>query len=85
MNIQVLYFAKLREQLGVATETLDLPDGAAMVAMLLDMLRARGGVWADVLAASGSFRVAVNQELAEMTMPLEDGDEVAIFPPVTGG
>ncbi|MFA5171921.1 MAG: molybdopterin converting factor subunit 1 [Sulfuriferula sp.] len=85
MNIQLLYFAKLREQLGVSAETLDLPDGAAMVAMLLDVLRARGGVWTEALAAGGSFRVAVNQELAEMTMPLEEGDEVAIFPPVTGG
>jgi molybdopterin synthase sulfur carrier subunit len=85
MNIQVLYFAKLREQLGISAETLDLPDGAAMVAMLLDILRARGGIWAETLAAGGSFRVAVNQELAAMTMPLEEGDEVAIFPPVTGG
>lgn len=85
MNIQVLYFAKLREQLAVSAETLDLPDGTAMVAMLLDVLRARGGIWAEALAAGASFRVAVNQELAEMTMPLEEGDEVAIFPPVTGG
>jgi molybdopterin synthase sulfur carrier subunit len=85
MNIQVLYFAKLREQLGISAETLDLPDGAAMVAMLLDILRARGGIWAETLAAGGNFRVAVNQELAAMTMPLEEGDEVAIFPPVTGG
>lgn len=85
MNIQLLYFAKLREQLGISTETLNLPEGAAMVAMLLDVLRARGGVWAEALATGGSFRVAVNQELAEMTMPLEEGDEVAIFPPVTGG
>jgi molybdopterin converting factor subunit 1 len=85
MNIQVLYFAKLREQLGISAETLDLPDGAAMVAMLLDILRARGGIWAETLAAGRNFRVAVNQELAAMTMPLEEGDEVAIFPPVTGG
>jgi molybdopterin synthase sulfur carrier subunit len=85
MNIQMLYFAKLREQLGISAETLDLPEGAAMVAMLLDLLRARGGIWATALSAGGNFRIAVNQELAEMTTPLTDGDEVAIFPPVTGG
>lgn len=85
MNIKLLYFAKLREQLGTSEETLDLPEGAAMVAMLLDVLRARGGIWAAALAAGGNFRVAVNQELASMTTPLANDDEVAIFPPVTGG
>jgi molybdopterin synthase subunit MoaD len=85
MNIKVLYFARLREQFGISEETVTLPDNAVMVAMLLDVLRARGGVWAEQLAAGKAYRVAVNQELADQVAPIEAGDEVAIFPPVTGG
>lgn len=85
MKLKVLYFARLRERLGVAEETVELPDGMGMLAMLLDVLRARGGVWAEELAAGKSFRVAVNQDMAGIEAPIEDGDEVAIFPPVTGG
>ncbi|GCB02031.1 molybdenum cofactor biosynthesis protein MoaD [Sulfuriferula multivorans] len=85
MKLKVLYFARLRERLGVAEETVELPDGMGMVAMLLDVLRARGGVWAEELAAGKNFRAAVNQDMAGMEAPIEDGDEVAIFPPVTGG
>lgn len=85
MQLKVLYFARLRERLGVAEETIELPDGMGMVAMLLDVLRARGGIWAEELAAGKNFRVAVNQDMASMEVPIEDGDEVAIFPPVTGG
>lgn len=85
MKLKVLYFARLRERLGVTEETVELPDGIGMVAMLLDVLRARGGVWAEELAAGKNFRVAVNQDMAGMEAPIEDSDEVAIFPPVTGG
>ncbi|MHB1176490.1 MAG: molybdopterin converting factor subunit 1 [Sulfuriferula sp.] len=85
MKLKVLYFARLRERLGVAEETVELPDGMGMVAMLLDVLRVRGGVWAEELAAGKNFRVAVNQDMAGMEAPIEDSDEVAIFPPVTGG
>jgi len=85
MKLKVLYFARLRERLGMAEEAVELPDGMGMVAMLLDVLRARGGVWAEELTAGKNFRVAVNQDMAGMEAPIEDGDEVAIFPPVTGG
>jgi molybdopterin synthase sulfur carrier subunit len=85
MNIKVLYFARLRERFGVSEEVIELPDSMAMVAMLLDVLRARGGEWAQALAAGQNFRVAVNQDMAAMNSPLETDDEVAIFPPVTGG
>lgn len=83
MSLYVLYFARLRERFGVADETLECD--AASVAALLDMLRARGGVWAEELAPGRSFRVAVNQELASLDTPLVAGAEVALFPPVTGG
>lgn len=84
MNVNVLYFARLREVFGVNAETLALPDGAR-VDTLLDLLRQRGDVWADNLAPQRAFRVAVNQDVAQADTPLNDGAEVAIFPPVTGG
>lgn len=83
-TLNLLYFARLRDALGCGQETLTL-DGAATVASLLDALRARGGVWAEQLDVARSFRVAVNQTVAHAGQALADGDEVAIFPPVTGG
>ena len=79
--IKLLYFARLRESLGCAEETLDnTPD---TVAELLGLLSARGGQWQETLA--GQVLVAVNQEMAKPEQPLSDGDEVGLFPPVTGG
>lgn len=85
MNVTVLYFARLREALGTAQEKLTLPIDVTSMAGLLDHLRARGGEWQIALAATRLFRVAVNQDMADIDTPLKDGDEVAIFPPVTGG
>lgn len=84
MNINVLYFARLREVFGLASESLTLPDDAN-VTTLLDLLRQRGDVWAENLAPQRAFRVAVNQDVAQADTPLGDHAEVAIFPPVTGG
>jgi len=84
MNVNLLYFARLREVFGLASETLILPEGAN-VDVLLDLLRQRGDVWAENLAPSRAFRVAVNQDVANGDTPLNDRAEVAIFPPVTGG
>lgn len=85
MSVTILYFARLRETLGMAQEKIELPTHAASVAGLLDHLRARGGEWQAALAPAQPYRVAVNQDMADITTPLRDGDEVAIFPPVTGG
>lgn len=84
MNVQVLYFARLREAFGLSAEGLELPADAR-VEDLLDALRARGGVWTVELAAGRAFRVAVNQEVVGANAPLAEGAEVAVFPPVTGG
>lgn len=84
MNVQILYFARLRETFGLGAETLELPE-TANVATLLATLRDRGGVWATELAPGRAFRVAVDQEVAESSAPLSHGAEVAVFPPVTGG
>lgn len=83
--ITLLYFARLREALGVSSEQADLPAGVSDVAGLTAWLRQRGGAWADELAEGRAYRVAVNQDMAEGATALKDGDEVAIFPPVTGG
>lgn len=85
MNIRVLYFARLREVFGLDRETLTLDNAKPKLADLLDALRARGGDWRAELAPGRPFRLAVNQDIAGPEAPLRDGDEVALFPPVTGG
>lgn len=82
--IRILYFARLREAVGTAGEDLAL-DGMVCVGDLLARLRQRGGVWSEALSASQRVLVAVNQEMARPETPLAEGDEVGLFPPVTGG
>ncbi len=85
MIVTVLYFARLREALGLAQENIALPAQAINVADLLDLLRARGGEWQIALGPTQAYRMAVNQDMADSNTPLQAGDEIAIFPPVTGG
>jgi len=83
--IRLVYFARLREDLGTAGESLDLPSGVATVDALRAHLVARGGAWATALAPGRAVRIAVNHEMAEAATQVKAGDEVAFFPPVTGG
>ncbi len=83
-RVNVLYFARLREAFGRSSEELDLPEDQATVGALIGLLRRRGEVWLRELEGR-PFRVAVNQEMVGLDAPLAPGDEVAIFPPVTGG
>lgn len=83
--IRVLYFARFREQLGLAEEEIPYQAGIRMAADLLNLLRDRGGIWATTLAEGERVMTAVNQALARHDTAIHDGDEVAIFPPVTGG
>jgi molybdopterin synthase sulfur carrier subunit len=85
MKVKVLYFAALREQLGVPAEEIELPAGVGTVAALRSHLRGRGGAWERALADGRLVRAAVNQDMAPPTAALKAGDEVAFFPPVTGG
>ena len=82
--VKVLFFAGLREALGTGSESLALPDGVATVGALRDYLAARGEPW-SALASTKNLRVAVNQQMVGMDTPVKAGDEVAFFPPVTGG
>lgn len=82
--IKLLYFASLREALGVGSEALELPAGVGSVGALRAHLAARGGSW-QVFETSKSLRAAVNQAMAGAEARIAAGDEVAFFPPVTGG
>jgi len=83
--ITVLYFARLREALGIGSERIALPAEVRDLESLRAMLVARGGSWAQELAPNKPVRAAVNQTMAVGDAQIADGDEVAFFPPVTGG
>ena len=82
MSVKVLYFAGLKEALGMAGESVDLPAGVATVGALRDWLVAQGR---EKLASAKNLRCAVNQDMAGLDAPVREGDEIAFFPPVTGG
>ena len=82
--MKVLFFAGLREAIGRSAESLVLPAGITTVGALRDHLAARGEPWA-ALASARNLRFAVNQQMVGPEAPVADTDEVAFFPPVTGG
>ena len=82
MSVQVRYFASLKEALGIGNETLELPAGVNTVGGLRDWLASNGR---DKLASARNLRCAVNQDMAGPDAAVRDGDEIAFFPPVTGG
>jgi len=85
LSLRILYFARLREALGLAKEEVDLPDGVTDIQTLMAWLAARGGAWQQEFAGCRPLRAAINQDLVANSAGFEDGDEVAFFPPVTGG
>ena len=84
-TIEVLYFARLREVFGREREQVDLPGDVRDVASLTAWLRSRGDAWERELAPGKPVRIAVNQDMAAADTLVGNGDEVAFFPPVTGG
>lgn len=83
MNITVRYFASIREAMGTGSEALD--TAATTVGALRQALMARSDAAAQALAEGKAVRMALNQDMCGADAPLKAGDEVAFFPPVTGG
>lgn len=82
--IKILFFARLKEQLGTASEELDA-DGITTMADVISQLQGRGGIWQEAFGAGQTVMMALNQEMTDGAAEVSDGDEVALFPPVTGG
>jgi molybdopterin synthase sulfur carrier subunit len=85
VSLTILYFAWLRERAGLAEEVVETPATVATVADLIGWLRARSPRHAAAFADARVIRCAINQDFADPATALHDGDEVAFFPPVTGG
>jgi sulfur-carrier protein len=85
MHIQLRFFAGIRETLGLAQESIDLPGHVNTAGAVRQFLIARGGSWAAALGEQRLVRMAYNQHMADTQTPVADGGELAFFPPVTGG
>ncbi len=83
--MKLLYFAWLKTKIGTAEEEVDPPAEVTSVAALLDWLKSRGPGYDDALSDLSAIRVAVNQSYAKPADAVSAEDEVALFPPVTGG
>jgi molybdopterin synthase sulfur carrier subunit len=83
--VKLVYFAWVRQKIGRSEETVDLPEGAKTVGDVARWLASRGAGYAEAFADPKRVRAAVNQEHADYAAPVHAGDEVAFFPPVTGG
>ena len=83
--IKIIYFASIREALNLADEMIELPDMVTTAGQLSSWLQhERGDQWQSTLS-NNNVLMAVNQEMVNSTQPIFDGDEIAFFPPVTGG
>ncbi len=85
MNIKILYFARIKEAVNYSTEELDLPSDISTVTALKHHLSQRGANWANLFNGKQVIRAAINHTLVDDLAKIQAGDEVAFFPPVTGG
>lgn len=83
--MQLLYFGWVRTRIGIGGEEVEPPESVTSVRALIEWLKQRGGGYADALGDLSAVRVAVNQEMADLNAAIKRGDEVALFPPMTGG
>lgn len=83
--IELLYFASLRETLNIEKEQLELADNMNSIMDLKNYLSARDDTWRDTFNNNVSLLVSVNHQMADDLTSVKDGDEIAFFPPVTGG
>ncbi len=84
MNIKLCFFARFREKLAISEEVYTL-NSSCTVKQLFQQLAQRGEVWSSIFDGSQNVLVAINQDMATLTSLISEGDEVAFFPPVTGG
>ncbi len=82
MSVKILYFAGLKEKLGMSGESIELPAGVATIGSLRDWLVGQGR---EALGTAKNLRCAVNHDMVKLDAAIKDGDEIAFFPPVTGG
>ncbi|WP_050462211.1 molybdopterin converting factor subunit 1 [Herbaspirillum autotrophicum] len=85
MKIELRFFAAVREALGVTHEVVELPEQVKTVGEVRSFLQSRGGLWTEVLGPGKALRMAYGQVMCEPETEIEEGGEVAFFPPVTGG
>lgn len=85
MNIKVLYFARIKEAVNYSTEEMTLPSNVTTVTALKNHLALRGETWANLFNGKQVVRAAINHALVDDLATIQTGDEVAFFPPVTGG
>jgi len=85
MKLELRFFASLREALETSEESIDAPATVKTIADLRIFLAQRGGAWAQALAEGKALRCALNQHMVDANTSLQEGAEVAFFPPVTGG
>ena len=85
MKVKVRYFASIREKVGKDAEEIDVPAGVATIEALCGHLRGRGENYENAFSGKTLLRAAVNQDMAQPSARIKAGDEVAFFPPVTGG
>lgn len=85
MKLTLRFFASLREGLGLSEEVITAPSEVKTISDLRAHLIQRGNPWDEVLAGTKVIRCALNQQMVKDSVPLEEGAEVAFFPPVTGG
>lgn len=83
--MKLLYFAWVRQKIGRGEEELPLPAGVVTISDLVALLRERGGGYAEAFGAPARLKAARNQEHVGFDTSIDDGDEIAFFPPVTGG
>ena len=85
MKIKVLYFARLKEAVNYSSEDIDLPEVIKTITALKNYLSQRGEIWANLFDGKQVVRAAINHTLVDDLASIQAGDEVAFFPPVTGG
>ena len=83
--MRLLYFGWVRTRIGIGSETLELPSGITDVRALMDWLKQRGDGYRVAFEDLTTIRVAINQEMATLDASISSEDEVALFPPMTGG